>query len=161
MLLVEPLGTVLCHGPLTSLHRVLPTASVGYAIFDFIDGIRLGSLDFAAHGAVMFTFSTYIMEVDKNEILAVMLTFEVSLQTNGPVFVLDMTAYSLIEIYIYIYTSSVFYHFSQFDSSQVCTKDHNGRHVGICHHLLFLPSRFRSIRNLPAFLFVVYGGANQ
>ena len=68
----------MCHGPLTSLHRVLPTAAVGYSVFDLLDGIRLGSADFAAHGAVMFVFSAYIMEVDKNEILAVMLTLEVS-----------------------------------------------------------------------------------
>jgi hypothetical protein len=73
----EPLGLVLCHGPLTSLHRVLPTASVGYSVFDLIDGVPLGPA-FMAHGAVMFMFSTYVMEVNKNEVLAVMLALEVS-----------------------------------------------------------------------------------
>lgn len=73
----EPLGTVLCHGPLTSLHRILPTAAVGFSVFDLLDGMRMGA-DFLSHGAVMFLFSAYVMEVDKNEVLAVMLTLEVS-----------------------------------------------------------------------------------
>lgn len=73
----EPLGTALCHGPLTSLHRILPTVSVGYSVFDLLDGLHLGA-DFLSHGAVMFLFSAYIMEVDKNQVLAVMLTLEVS-----------------------------------------------------------------------------------
>jgi len=73
----EPLGTVMCLGPLTSLHRILPTASVGFSVFDLLDGMRMGA-DFLSHGAVMFLFSAYVMEVDKNEVLSVMLTLEVS-----------------------------------------------------------------------------------
>ena len=72
----EPLGTVLCGGPLTSLHRVLPTAALGYSIFDLIDGITLGP-SFLAHGMVMVAFALYMCESDKNEIFAVMLTLEV------------------------------------------------------------------------------------
>jgi hypothetical protein len=85
--MTEPLGTVLCHGPLTSLHRVLPTASVGYSVFDLIDGMVLGPA-FMAHGAVMFMFSTYVMEVNKNEVLAIMLALEVS--CLGILMVLDI-----------------------------------------------------------------------
>ena len=76
LFVTEPLGTVLCHGALTSLHRVLPTASVGYSVFDLVDGLSLGPA-FMAHGLVMFMFSTYVMEVNKNEVLAVMLALEV------------------------------------------------------------------------------------
>jgi len=66
----------LCGGPLTSLHRILPTAALGYSIFDLIDGFTLGS-DFLLHGLVMFAFALYMCETDKNEVFAVMLTLEV------------------------------------------------------------------------------------
>ncbi|CAB9526790.1 expressed unknown protein [Seminavis robusta] len=73
----EPLGSVLCHGPLTSLHRILPTASVGYSVFDLIDGIHMGPA-FIAHGCAMFLFSFYIVEVNMPQVLAVMLALEFS-----------------------------------------------------------------------------------
>ena len=75
--IIEPLGSLMCHGPLTSLHRVLPTAAMGYAVLDLIDGMRLG-WDFLGHGAAMFAFSAYVMEVHHNEVLAVFLTMECS-----------------------------------------------------------------------------------
>ena len=72
----EPLGTILCLGPLTSLHRILPTCAMGFSVFDLIDGMRMGA-DFFSHGIAMFAFSLYMMETNKNEIFAVMLVLEV------------------------------------------------------------------------------------
>ena len=43
----EPLRSIQCHGPLTSLHRILP------AVFDFYDGLTI-SIDFMIHGLVTF-----------------------------------------------------------------------------------------------------------
>jgi len=73
----EPMGSILCGGPITSLHRVLPTASLGYAVFDLMDGIKLGA-DFLSHGSVMLAFSLYMCITNKNEYFAPMLIMEVS-----------------------------------------------------------------------------------
>lgn len=55
----EPLRALLCQGPMTSLHRILPAITIGYSLFDFLDGIRI-SWDFAAHGAVtLFTLGLF------------------------------------------------------------------------------------------------------
>jgi hypothetical protein len=43
----EPLRSVLCQGPLTSLHRILPAITMGYALFDVVDGFTTG-LDFVS-----------------------------------------------------------------------------------------------------------------
>ena len=72
----------MCGGALTSLHRVLPTAALGYSIHDLIDGISLGA-DFLSHGVVLFFFALYMCENEKNEILAIMLALEVRSSLSG------------------------------------------------------------------------------
>ena len=96
---------------------MLPTAAVGYSVFDLLDGIRLGSADFAAHGAVMFAFSTYIMESDKNQVLAVMLTLEVSKFMQ---YCRLLSRYSDQDHLAHLnFLSPVFDNLSEFDSSQI------------------------------------------
>lgn len=64
----EPMRSVEdCAGPLTSLHRILPAITAGYAIFDLIDGLSI-SFDFVLHGAatllvmiVYCSFAPHIM----------------------------------------------------------------------------------------------------
>jgi hypothetical protein len=57
--IAEPLRSIQCYGPLTSLHRILPAITMGYSIFDFLDGLTI-SVDFVLHGfvtfSVMYTF---------------------------------------------------------------------------------------------------------
>jgi hypothetical protein len=56
----EPARSLQCYGPLTSLHRLLPAITMGYSIFDLIDGIFLGP-DFLLHGfATLIVFSFYV-----------------------------------------------------------------------------------------------------
>ena len=44
----EPLGGVLCRGPLTTWHSIVPAITMGYGIFDLQEGIRLGKTDFVS-----------------------------------------------------------------------------------------------------------------
>jgi len=67
---------VTCGGALTSFHRVLPTVTLGYAVIDLLDGMKMG-IDFLTHGVVLFTFALYMCENEKNEILSTMLALEV------------------------------------------------------------------------------------
>ena len=68
---------VTCGGALTSFHRVLPTVTLGYAVIDLLDGLKLG-LDFLTHGLILLLFALYMCENEKNEILSTMLALEVS-----------------------------------------------------------------------------------
>jgi hypothetical protein len=43
----EPLRSLLCHGPLTSLHRMIPAITLGFGLFDIIDGFSHG-VDFVS-----------------------------------------------------------------------------------------------------------------
>jgi hypothetical protein len=43
----EPLRSVLCQGPLTSLHRMIPAITLGFGLFDIIDGFTFG-VDFVS-----------------------------------------------------------------------------------------------------------------
>lgn len=43
----EPLGAILCHGPLTTIHAILPAITVGYGIYDVIEGLQHG-MDFVS-----------------------------------------------------------------------------------------------------------------
>lgn len=57
----EPLRSIVgCGGPLTSLHRIVPAITMGYGIFDILDGVGHG-LDFVSmhwYGIVYSTDST-------------------------------------------------------------------------------------------------------
>ena len=44
----EPLRSILCEGPLTSLHRILPAFLVGYGVVDMLEGVKHGP-DFVSY----------------------------------------------------------------------------------------------------------------
>lgn len=71
----EPFRSVQCHGPLTSLHRILPAITMGYSIFDLIDGLTI-SVDFALHGAATLAVMTLFVEIGAPHIMAPMLFME-------------------------------------------------------------------------------------
>lgn len=55
----EPLGGVLCRGPLTTWHSIVPAITMGYGIFDLQEGIRLGKTDFVS--TVSLSIKTVIL----------------------------------------------------------------------------------------------------
>lgn len=73
----EPLRSCQCHGPLTSLHRVLPAVTMGYATFDFFDGLTLG-IDFAMHGAATLLVMVIYVGANAPQLVTPMLLMEVS-----------------------------------------------------------------------------------
>lgn len=73
----EPLRSLQCGGPLTSLHRILPAITMGYAIFDFMEGITYG-IDFALHGLVTLALMAYFCEINAPQIIVPYLVMEVS-----------------------------------------------------------------------------------
>ena len=62
---------------MTSLHRILPAITMGYSLFDLIEGMKL-SLDFVLHGAATLSVMAFYCEMDAPEIVAPMLLMEVS-----------------------------------------------------------------------------------
>lgn len=75
--IAEPLGSIQCLGPLTSVHRILPAFSMGYGLLDIIEGFRLGP-DFLLHGIATFIIFTYFCENNIPEIIEPFLFMEVS-----------------------------------------------------------------------------------
>lgn len=73
----EPLRSMQCQGPLTSLHRILPAITLGYSIFDLIDGFNL-SFDFMLHGGATGLVMLYFCYYDAPHLLGATLTVEVS-----------------------------------------------------------------------------------
>ena len=43
----EPLGAILCQGPLTTWHSIVPAITMGFGIFDIIEGFTHG-MDFVS-----------------------------------------------------------------------------------------------------------------
>ena len=39
----EPLLSITCQGPLTSLHQIVPAITMGYGIFDIVEGFKQGA----------------------------------------------------------------------------------------------------------------------
>ena len=73
----EPLRSCQCQGPLTSLHRLLPAITMGYATFDFLDGLTLG-LDFMLHGAATLLVMSVYVFANAPQVVTPMLLMEVS-----------------------------------------------------------------------------------
>jgi hypothetical protein len=73
----EPLRSFQCQGPLTSLHRILPAITMGYALFDLIDGLTL-SIDFALHGAATLAIFAYFCGIGAAHVIAPFEIMEVS-----------------------------------------------------------------------------------
>mmetsp|Transcript_22890 Transcript_22890/g.33529 ORF Transcript_22890/g.33529 Transcript_22890/m.33529 type:complete len:262 (+) Transcript_22890:99-884(+) len=73
----EPLGSLQCNGALTSLHRILPAITQGYAVCDIVNGIGLGPA-FLAHGIATFTVMAMFNELGASHIITPMLVMEIS-----------------------------------------------------------------------------------
>ena len=73
----EPLRSILCQGPLTSLHRHVPAIAMGYGLLDIYEGMKHG-VDFVMHGIAMFTIMAYFSEYDVGEIIVPTLLMEIS-----------------------------------------------------------------------------------
>lgn len=73
----EPLRSCQCHGPLTSLHRILPAITMGYSLFDLIDGLTIG-IDFALHGLCTLAVMAYYCETGTPHFVTPMLLMECS-----------------------------------------------------------------------------------
>ena len=44
----EPLAQVLCQGPLTTFHSIVPAITMGYGFFDIAEGMHLAKADFVS-----------------------------------------------------------------------------------------------------------------
>lgn len=75
--ITEPLGSIQCNGSLTSLHRIIPAVTQGYAVCDIINGFRLGPA-FLAHGIATFTVMHLFNENNASHIITPMLVMEIS-----------------------------------------------------------------------------------
>jgi TLC domain len=73
----EPLRSCQCQPPLTSLHRILPAITMGYSLFDILDGMTI-SIAFALHGAATLSIMAFFCELDRPHIITPMLLMEVS-----------------------------------------------------------------------------------
>lgn len=73
----EPLRSITCHGPLTSMHRFVPAITMGYGLFDILDGFSHG-IDFLLHGLATFSVMAYFCEYDLAEVIIPMLLMEIS-----------------------------------------------------------------------------------
>jgi len=69
-------NSVRCHAP-TSLHRVLPAITQGYAICDILNGLKFGGA-FFAHGIATLLITTLFSMLEIGHFLGPMLVCEVS-----------------------------------------------------------------------------------
>lgn len=77
----EPIASLEeCQGPLTSLHRIIPAITQGYAICDIINGFHLLSKglgpEFLAHGLATFLVAAFFNELNASHILTPVLIME-------------------------------------------------------------------------------------
>ncbi|KAL7575593.1 hypothetical protein ACA910_020163 [Epithemia clementina (nom. ined.)] len=73
----EPLRSCQCQGPLTSLHRIIPAITMGYATFDFLDGLTIG-IDFAMHGAALLVVLVVYVSANAPHLITNALLSEIS-----------------------------------------------------------------------------------
>lgn len=72
-------ATTLCDGPLTSLHRITPSITLGYGIFDILEVMTKSlSSDFLLHGVATFGVIAYFCEYNIPEIVLPFLLMEIS-----------------------------------------------------------------------------------
>jgi len=74
----EPLGAVLCQGPLTTFHSIVPAITMGFGVFDLAEGIGMAKTDFILHGVATFSIMAYFCEYNVPEIIVPMLLMEIS-----------------------------------------------------------------------------------
>mmetsp|Transcript_2901 Transcript_2901/g.6223 ORF Transcript_2901/g.6223 Transcript_2901/m.6223 type:complete len:283 (+) Transcript_2901:208-1056(+) len=75
---MEPLGAVLCQGPLTTFHSIVPAITMGYGVFDLLEGIHMAKTDFILHGVATLSIMAYFCEYGVPEIIVPMLLMEIS-----------------------------------------------------------------------------------
>lgn len=74
----EPLRSVSClGGPLTSMHRIIPCITQGFAVCDIINGFRLGP-EYLAHGVATFLVMGIFNEANMPQLVNTMLIMELS-----------------------------------------------------------------------------------
>uniref|UniRef100_A0A7S4HND2 TLC domain-containing protein n=1 Tax=Odontella aurita TaxID=265563 RepID=A0A7S4HND2_9STRA len=73
----EPMRSIRCEGPLTSLHRLLPAITWGYAMVDIVDSFTLGN-DFLMHGTMLGAVMGTVCELGVPHTITPMLIMEVS-----------------------------------------------------------------------------------
>jgi len=99
----EPLGAVLCKGPLTTIHSIVPAITMGYGFFDIVEGISVGKIDFILHGVATVSVMAYFCEVGVPEIITPMLMMEIStlnLVFMGATFMTHATMFLNIGIFM-------------------------------------------------------------
>jgi len=105
----EPLGQVLCQGPLTTFHSIVPAVTMGYGFFDIAEGMRLAKKDFIMHGIATLSIMSYFCEYGVPEIILPMLLMEIS--TINLVFMPATKLFSektaIINIILFIITFAV------------------------------------------------------
>jgi len=74
----EPLGAILCQGPLTTFHSIVPAITMGYGVFDLLEGIGMAKTDFILHGVATLSIMAYFCEYGVPEIIVPMLLMEIS-----------------------------------------------------------------------------------
>lgn len=74
----EPLGAILCQGPLTTFHSIVPAITMGYGLFDLGEALHLAKTDFILHGCATLSVMSYFCEYGVPEIIVPMLMMEIS-----------------------------------------------------------------------------------
>lgn len=74
----EPLGGILCQGPLTTFHSIVPAITMGYGLFDLGEALHLAKTDFVLHGIATASVMSYFCEYGVPEIITPMLLMELS-----------------------------------------------------------------------------------
>jgi len=72
----EPLRSIgpACAGPLTSLHRIIPAITQGYALCDILNGFRLGPA-FLAHGVMTLLVMIIFNESNASHLITPMVQY--------------------------------------------------------------------------------------
>jgi len=74
----EPLGAILCQGPLTTFHSIVPAITMGFGFFDISEGLHMAKPDFILHGFATLSIMAYFCEYGVPEIIVPMLLMEIS-----------------------------------------------------------------------------------
>lgn len=73
----EPIRSIRCEGPLTSLHSIVPAITLGYSVSDMLDGLHLGK-DFLMHGGAVAIVFSVVCELGLSHHITPMLLMEIS-----------------------------------------------------------------------------------
>lgn len=74
----DPLRIIRCDGPLTNVHKFLPSISLGYGLFDINYGIQTRDITNLIHGVALTTIMFFVIHWGHPEAITPMLIMEVS-----------------------------------------------------------------------------------